>query len=144
VLRDALDPLAYDQVVIDTPSNLGLLTVNALAADLVVAPVAAGDEGAAQGPDSRWRLLLGGCDSGGRPGLVAGSVASVPMQRWASAIRSALLRLVPAAVLSSGATAAAHAGNASVSAARTRTLMLPFRSTTLIGLKSASRGFCSE
>jgi chromosome partitioning protein len=50
VLQDALDGLAYDQVVIDTPSNLGLLTVNALvAADLVVAPVAAGDEGAAQG-----------------------------------------------------------------------------------------------
>ena len=50
VLRDALDGLAYDQVVIDTPSNLGLLTVNALvAADLVIAPVAAGDEGAAQG-----------------------------------------------------------------------------------------------
>ena len=50
VLRDALDGLAYNQVVIDTPSNLGLLTVNALAAaDLVVAPVAAGDEGAAHG-----------------------------------------------------------------------------------------------
>jgi chromosome partitioning protein len=50
VLRDALTGLAYDQVVIDTPSNLGLLTVNALvAADVVVAPVAAGDEGAAQG-----------------------------------------------------------------------------------------------
>ncbi len=50
VLRDALQPLDYDHVVIDTPSNLGLLTVNALlAADLVVAPVAAGDEGAAQG-----------------------------------------------------------------------------------------------
>ena len=50
VLRDALDGLGYDQVVIDTPSNLGLLTVNALAAANVVgAPVAAGDEGAAQG-----------------------------------------------------------------------------------------------
>jgi chromosome partitioning protein len=50
VLREALDGLVYDQVVIDTPSNLGLLTVNALvAADVVVAPVAAGDEGAAQG-----------------------------------------------------------------------------------------------
>ena len=50
VLRDALAGLAYDHVVIDTPSNLGLLTVNALiAADVVVAPVASGDEGAAQG-----------------------------------------------------------------------------------------------
>ena len=50
VLREALDGLDYDQVVIDTPSNLGLLTVNALvAADVIVAPVAAGDEGAAQG-----------------------------------------------------------------------------------------------
>jgi chromosome partitioning protein len=50
VLRDALEGLGYDQVVIDTPSNLGVLTVNALiAADVVVAPVAAGDEGAAQG-----------------------------------------------------------------------------------------------
>jgi chromosome partitioning protein len=48
VLCDALDGLSYDHVVIDTPSNLGLLTVNALlAADLVIAPVAAGDEGAA-------------------------------------------------------------------------------------------------
>ena len=50
VLQDALAGLAYDRVVIDTPSNLGLLTVNALAAaDVIVAPVAAGDEGAAQG-----------------------------------------------------------------------------------------------
>jgi len=50
VLREALDALDYDAVVIDTPSNLGLLTVNALAAaDVVLAPVAAGDEGAAQG-----------------------------------------------------------------------------------------------
>ena len=50
VLREALDGLGYDAIVIDTPSNLGLLTVNALvAADVVVAPVAADDEGAAQG-----------------------------------------------------------------------------------------------
>ena len=32
VLREALERLAYDAVVIDTPSNLGLLTVNALVA----------------------------------------------------------------------------------------------------------------
>lgn len=50
VLREALNGLDYDAVVIDTPSNLGLLTVNALvAADVVIAPVAADDEGAAQG-----------------------------------------------------------------------------------------------
>jgi chromosome partitioning protein len=41
---------AYDDVIIDTPPNLGLLTVNALLpADLVVAPVSAEDEGSAQG-----------------------------------------------------------------------------------------------
>ena len=50
VLREPLEALAFDAMVIDTPSNLGLLTVNALvAADVVIAPVAAGDEGAAQG-----------------------------------------------------------------------------------------------
>jgi chromosome partitioning protein len=51
-LHDALEPLAgeYDQVVIDTPPNLGLLTVNALVcADHVLAPVSAEDEGAVHG-----------------------------------------------------------------------------------------------
>lgn len=51
-LRRALDPLvaSYDDVVIDTPPNLGLLTVNALLpADVVLAPVSAEDEGSAQG-----------------------------------------------------------------------------------------------
>jgi chromosome partitioning protein len=52
VLRLALEPIAddYDAIVIDTPPDLGLLTVNALvAADVVIAPVSAEDEGAAQG-----------------------------------------------------------------------------------------------
>jgi chromosome partitioning protein len=49
-LAEAIQPLSYDVIVIDTPPNLGLLTVNALVpADIVIAPVSAGDEGAAQG-----------------------------------------------------------------------------------------------
>jgi chromosome partitioning protein len=51
-LRDALEPLlcGYDDVVIDTPPNLGLLTVNALVcAERVIAPVSAEDEGAVHG-----------------------------------------------------------------------------------------------
>jgi chromosome partitioning protein len=46
-LRDALAPVldAYDDVVIDTPPNLGLLTVNSLVlAERVIAPVSAEDE----------------------------------------------------------------------------------------------------
>jgi chromosome partitioning protein len=51
-LTQALEPFAprYDAIVIDTPPNVGLLTVNALVpADVVVAPVSAEDEGSAQG-----------------------------------------------------------------------------------------------
>src|ERR1019366_1334389 len=51
-LRDALDPVlgGYDHVVIDTPPNLGLLTVNALVcADRVLAPVSAEDEASLHG-----------------------------------------------------------------------------------------------
>jgi len=51
-LRDALEPLrdAFEHVVIDTPPNLGLLTVNALVcADRVLAPVSAEDEASLHG-----------------------------------------------------------------------------------------------
>src|SRR5450755_374101 len=51
-LRDALDPVlgGYDHVVVDTPPNLGLLTVNALVcADRVLAPVSAEDEASLHG-----------------------------------------------------------------------------------------------
>ena len=51
-LHDALEPVVedYDEVVIDTPPNLGLLTVNALVcADCVLSPVSAEDEGAVDG-----------------------------------------------------------------------------------------------
>jgi chromosome partitioning protein len=51
-LRDALEPVLgeYDDVVVDTPPNLGLLTVNALVcADRVLAPVSAEDEASLHG-----------------------------------------------------------------------------------------------
>ena len=51
-LRDALDQVlgGYEHVVIDTPPNLGLLTVNALAcAEHVIAPVSAEDEASIHG-----------------------------------------------------------------------------------------------
>jgi chromosome partitioning protein len=51
-LRDALEPFrgGYDHVVIDTPPNLGLLTVNALVcADRVLAPVSVEDEASLHG-----------------------------------------------------------------------------------------------
>jgi chromosome partitioning protein len=46
-LRDALDPIVgdYEQIVIDTPPNLGLLTVNAL----VCAPVSGEDDASVHG-----------------------------------------------------------------------------------------------
>jgi chromosome partitioning protein len=51
-LSEALEPIiaAYDLAVIDTPPNLGLLTVNALiCADVVLAPVSSEDEASVQG-----------------------------------------------------------------------------------------------
>jgi cellulose biosynthesis protein BcsQ len=51
-LRDALKAVSddFDTIIIDTPPNLGQLTVNALViADTVLAPVSVEDEGAAQG-----------------------------------------------------------------------------------------------
>lgn len=51
-LHNALDPViaTYQRIVIDTPPNLGLLTVNALVcADTVLAPVSPEDEASVQG-----------------------------------------------------------------------------------------------
>lgn len=59
----------YDLIVIDTPPNLGMLTVNALVpADIVIAPVAADDEGALQGlAELRATLAKLGPLRAGRP-----------------------------------------------------------------------------
>src|SRR5664279_2198789 len=51
-LSDALEPLhrTYATIVLDTPPNLGLLTVNALVcADVILAPVICEDEASVQG-----------------------------------------------------------------------------------------------
>jgi chromosome partitioning protein len=51
-LIEALEPVAgeYDDLIIDTPPNLGLLTVNALvAAEIVIAPVSAEDDASLHG-----------------------------------------------------------------------------------------------
>ena len=51
-LTDALEPMIseYDEIVIDTPPNLGLLTVNALVvAERVIAPVSAEDDASLYG-----------------------------------------------------------------------------------------------
>jgi chromosome partitioning protein len=51
-LADALEPLrdTYATIIVDTPPNLGLLTVNALVcADVILAPVSCEDEASVQG-----------------------------------------------------------------------------------------------
>jgi chromosome partitioning protein len=95
VLRDALADLAYDQVVIDTPSNLGLLTVNALAAaDVVLAPVAAGDKGAAQGlAELRATLTKLACARATAPALQVIVTKVRPRRVMGEVIDDALARL---------------------------------------------------
>ena len=71
-LRDALEPVLgdYDHVVVDTPPNLGLLTVNALVlAELVVAPVSAEDEESLHGIRELQRTVRRLADRPDRPAL---------------------------------------------------------------------------
>lgn len=59
-LTEALEPLVgeYEDIIIDTPPNLGLLTVNALVvAELVVAPVSAEDDASLHGIRELRRTL---------------------------------------------------------------------------------------
>ena len=74
----------YDLIIIDTPPNLGMLTVNALVpADIVVAPVAADDEGAVQGVTELRATLgkLGPLRNGTTPDL------RVIITRWDNRMR---------------------------------------------------------
>ncbi|MDQ2895948.1 MAG: AAA family ATPase [Actinomycetota bacterium] len=81
-LRDALAPVAgeYDHVVIDTPPNHGLLTVNALVlAELVIAPVSAEDEESLHGIRELRRTVRRLADRLDRPALEIVAI----LTRWA-------------------------------------------------------------
>lgn len=80
-LQRALDGVSYDMVVIDTPPNLGLLTVNALwAADEVVAPVSMVDPGALQGV-GELRASVARCAERGAHVRLSGAVRTMMDQR---------------------------------------------------------------
>jgi chromosome partitioning protein len=81
-LRDALEPALseYDHIVIDTPPNLGLLTVNALVlAELVIAPVSAEDEESLHGIWELRRTVRRLAERLDQPALAIVSV----LTRWA-------------------------------------------------------------
>jgi chromosome partitioning protein len=120
-LRDALEPIlaGYDHIVIDTPPNLGLLTVNALVcADRVVAPVSAEDEGALHGilelkeTITKLAARLGVAT----PRLFAVLTRWVPQRISSRTVEHALigLDLPPASRIRLRAAAVAHAANARV------------------------------
>ena len=120
-LRDALEPLldGYEQVVIDTPPNLGLLTVNALVcADRVIAPVSAEDEGAIHGGSSSCNATIAKLErlGVGVPALFAVLTRWVPQRISSQTVENALtaLQLPPAGRIRLRAAAVAHAANARV------------------------------
>jgi chromosome partitioning protein len=119
-LHDALDPVLddYEQVVIDTPPNLGLLTVNALVcADRVIAPVSAEDEGAVHGivelQGTIAKLERLGVSA---PALFVVLTRWVPQRISSQTVETALttLQLPPAGRIRLRAAAVAHAANARV------------------------------
>jgi chromosome partitioning protein len=95
LLCDALEPVLseYDHVVIDTPPNLGLLTVNALVlAELVIAPVSAEDEESLHGIRELRRTVRRLAERLDRPALeiVAILTRSAPHRISSRAIEHAL------------------------------------------------------
>ena len=94
----ALKDLAgeYDVIVIDTPPNLGMLTVNALVpADIIVAPVAADDEGAVQGITELRATIakLGPLRNGTTPELQAIITRWDPRMRMTTVVEDAVTAL---------------------------------------------------
>ena len=136
-LHDALEPVldSYDQVVIDTPPNLGLLTVNALVcADRVIAPVSAEDEGAVHGivelKGTIAKLERLGVSS---PALFAVMTRWVPQRLSSQTVETALTALdfPPAGRIRLRAAAVAHAANTRVPLAASSpdgTVALAYRS----------------
>jgi chromosome partitioning protein len=96
-LRDALEPVLerYDDIVIDTPPNLGLLTVNALVvAELVIAPVSAEDDASLHGIRELRRTIERLAERLGAPaaGLVALLTRWQPWRISSRAIEGSLAR----------------------------------------------------
>jgi chromosome partitioning protein len=117
-LRDALEPVlgSYEHVVIDTPPNLGLLTVNALAcADRVIAPVSTEDEGAVQGILELKGTIAKLAERLGvaAPRLFAVLTRWVPQRISSQTVEHALigLNLAPAGRIRLRAAAVAHAAH---------------------------------
>jgi chromosome partitioning protein len=120
-LDDSLAPVlgAYDHVVIDTPPNLGLLTINALVcADRVIAPVSAEDEGAVHGIIELQRTIAKLADRLGiaAPRLFAVLTRWVPQRISSQSIEDALtgLNLAPAGRIRLRSAAVAHAATTRV------------------------------
>jgi chromosome partitioning protein len=120
-LHDALEPVlaAYDHVVIDTPPNLGLLTVNALVcADRVLAPVSAEDEGAVHGILELRGTIAKLAERLGTPApeLIVVLTRWVPQRISSQTVEDALIGfgLTPAARIRLRSAAVAHAAVARV------------------------------
>lgn len=95
-VRDALEPVAgnYDDVVMDTPPNLGLLTVNALVlAERVIAPVSAEDEESLHGIRELRRTVRRLAERLDRPALEIVAILTrwVPQRVSSRAIEAALV-----------------------------------------------------
>jgi chromosome partitioning protein len=114
-LSQALQSLRgrYQRIVIDTPPNLGLLTVNALmTADTVIAPVSAEDEGSVQGlAELRATLAKLARLRGSPPELVCLITRWQPQRVMAGLVERALEGLeLPAAARIPARAAVAQAG----------------------------------